>query len=208
MAQWGTFLQNVSLAQRQRAEEEKLRNTGPNWGNILLGAASAYLTAGLAPALVGGAASLAANPTTVIAGIKGAAEGYGSKSGEEAAIKGTVQGITPTIETWEAQRKAAKDMAVERAWKDVNPQMKMKKAEIKEGIPTYEYIDPSIVDPITMEMMNRLGIAIPSVQLNNKSAAITAVDSPIGTIWTDNKTGKRYKKTRPSTSTDEGWEIF
>ncbi len=189
---------------KQKEEEERKKNEGPSLGNMLLGAATAYLTAGLAPALIGGvsAVSLAPSATNVIAGIKGAAEGMGAKSGEEAAIKGTVKGIEPTVETWAAKETMARSEAAKKLWEEKNPQMQLTTTKFDEkGNPNYEYKDPSIVDPMTLMLMSQMGLKPSNTQINS-----TIV--PIGTVWTDPKTSKKYKKVRESTPKDEGWEII
>jgi len=86
-------------------EEEKRKRSGPNWGNIILGAASAYLTAGLAPMALGAAASLAPTASNVLMAIKGGVDATSAQTPEAAAMGGIAAGATPTVNKW-AQNEA------------------------------------------------------------------------------------------------------
>jgi len=101
---------------KQKEEEERRKNEGPNWGNIILGAATAYLTAGLAPMALGAAASLAPEASTILPAISGGLKGATAKNSGEAALGGVKAGAMPTVSQWAANEVAAKTEAARKLW--------------------------------------------------------------------------------------------
>lgn len=101
---------------KQKEEEERRKNEGPNWGNIILGAATAYLTAGLAPMALGAAASLAPEASTILPAISGGLKGATAKNSGEAALGGVEAGAMPTVSQWAANEVAAKTEAARKLW--------------------------------------------------------------------------------------------
>lgn len=109
----------ANRARREAWEEEKRRREASGGiDKILLGAATAYLTAGLAPALLGGAVALAPAAETVIPAVMGGIKGASAKTAEEAAVGGVETGITPTATKWTKDTARAMTEATRKAWEE------------------------------------------------------------------------------------------
>jgi len=107
------YLDNADEAIRAAIEAKKKRDQEDQQNQakisqVLSGAALGYATGGLAPALAGGAVSLAPSAATILPALQGAKSAYEAKDAGSAALAGLEQGFKPTgqkLET-EAMRKA------------------------------------------------------------------------------------------------------
>jgi hypothetical protein len=135
-----------SAEARKKKEEEEANKGKVDWGGVLLGAAAAWATAGLAPMLLGGAAALAPTATTILPAIAGGIKGASAKSMGEAALSGVETGAAPTATKWAADTANAAGEAARLAWeaKPENKKYLPKTATYGEKGPAYAYENPAV----------------------------------------------------------------
>ena len=92
-----TFAEMMAAADAENLKAEQDRKKPNPLIDIALGAAGGYLTGGLLPAVLGGAASLAPTAQTLLPALQGGIQGASAKTPEEAAMGGVKAGAEPAI---------------------------------------------------------------------------------------------------------------